>query len=719
MKLRSFLVYALGLSLAITLFSFQKVFASAVLPTGGLSTYTVQLEAVVQETPPSITLSWPFEAGADIDSYRVYRKAATSTAWGSIRTTVGSTTLSYEDTTVSVGTAYEYRVVKRINGVDTAYGYIYSGIKVPFEDDRGTVILLIDQTMATPLASEITRFKEDLAGDGWTVVAHEVGRSDSVSSIKSQILSDYTNYSFVRQVILLGHIPVPYAGNLAPDNHADHIGAWPADIYYGDMTSAWTDTTIDTTTAADSRNHNIPGDGKFDQNASPDGVTLAVGRIDLSQMPTFYTQTEAQLLSQYLTKNHEYRTKGSIDPSLRALVSDNLGASSGEAFAASGWRTFAPLVGSSQLVSSTTGFFNELTSSDYLWAYGGGGGTYTSATNIGNTTNFSSSSPHAVFNMLFGSYFGDWDVENSFLRAPLASAGWGLASVWSGRPWWTFHHMALGETLGYDMLKTANNSSTYFLNTSPGVEVALMGDPTLRLYPIAPPTSGLSSSTDRTARLTWVASSDTGLEGYSVYRATSKYGPYEVLTDSPIVATTYEDTVSTDGTYYYMIRARSLETSPSGSFWNESQGLFIGPISLSAPVVVTSRGGGGGGGGSRSTVTNVVPILAPIVATTTRATSTPRIPPLNNPVPPPNFNRSLMVGTSGPDVKVLQQYLNASGHTIAKEGVGSPGRETTYFGLLTQAALARFQKASNITPAIGFLGPITRAHISSHPLPQR
>ncbi len=39
------------------------------------------------------------------------------------------------------------------------------------------------------------------------------------------------------------------------------------------------------------------------------------------------------------------------------------------------------------------------------------------------------------------------------------------------------------------------------------------------------------------------------------------------------------------------------------------------------------------------------------------------------------------------------------------------GNETTYFGILTQRALAKFQKVNNITPSVGYFGPKTRKFI--------
>lgn len=82
-------------------------------------------------------------------------------------------------------------------------------------------------------------------------------------------------------------------------------------------------------------------------------------------------------------------------------------------------------------------------------------------------------------------------------------------------------------------------------------------------------------------------------------------------------------------------------------------------------------------------------------------------------VDPSMFTRDLELGTVGEDVRALQQYLNENGFPVAATGAGSVGSETTYFGPLTRAALALFQKAHSIAPAAGYFGPITRAFVKA------
>jgi len=79
-----------------------------------------------------------------------------------------------------------------------------------------------------------------------------------------------------------------------------------------------------------------------------------------------------------------------------------------------------------------------------------------------------------------------------------------------------------------------------------------------------------------------------------------------------------------------------------------------------------------------------------------------------------SFNRNLTVGSTGDDVKALQVWLNTNGYTVALNGLGSLGNETTIFGQLTRAALAKFQAKAGINPSLGYFGPITRSYLLVH-----
>jgi len=517
------------------------------------------------------------------------------------------------DNNVVEGQSYEYQIHK-IASTYQGYGYICAGINTPLVEDRGKVILVVDSTYAADLSSELTRLQQDLVGDGWQVVRQDVSRYDSVQAVKAFIQSQYyADTANVRCVFLFGHVPVPYSGNISPDEHpADHKGAWPADVYYGDMDGTWTDSSVYNTSAADTRNHNVPGDGKFDQSYIPSTVELMVGRVDLANMPgrrswdgspTF--PSELELLRQYLNKDHNFRQAQMGQPR-RGLITDAFGDYGGYAFSASGWRNFAPFFGPPNItfLENLGTWLPTLSGNGYLWAYGCGSGQYTSISGLGSTspyyqattTDLVSADIHAVFTMLFGSYLGDWDSQDDFQRAVLAAPTYGLVCCWSGSPHWFCHHMALGETIGYSTRLTQNNGPAGLYRTQTNtyagqVHIALMGDPTLRMHPVGPPSNLAGLATAQGIQLSWSASSDSVL-GYNIYRATDSSGSFARLNASLLTSTGFIDTNAFSNTYTYMVRAIKLELTPSGTYYNASQGAFITVTGVTrtqlAPVYVDS-----------------------------------------------------------------------------------------------------------------------------------
>ncbi len=578
--------------------------------------FSVQVSASVQSSPARVTLTWPQDTNATPSSYTVFRRTPGSSNWGPGTPLSGSTT-TYTDTAVATGNAYEYKLVKAA-GSYTGYGYLVAGVHAPLVDRRGTVVLVVDRSMASPLAAELARLQQDLAGDGWTVVRRDVGRDDSVASVKAAIKSVYdADPAGVKSVFLFGHIPVPYSGQLNPDGHPDHVGAWPADAFYGDMDGNWTDSSVNYTQSLNTdpadaaRLSNRPGDGKFDQIQLPSAIELQVGRVDLANLPGRTTwggpatlPSEVELLRNYLTKDHNFR-HGITRAPRRAILGDYFGARGGEAFAASGFRSFAPLVGAANIRNLNTEFNDrkgvwipELAKADYLLAYACGAGSYATIAGLGNsglyndgaTSELVSSNVRGVFNLLFGSWLGDWDHEDNILRAPLATST-GLVSVWSGRPHWFLHSLGAGETIGHSARLAMNNNGDYQtqINTAQNrIHIALMGDPTLRLHPVAPVGAVNGSASGNTIALSWGASNDSALLGYHVYRAASAAGPFTRLTASPIAATNFTDS-SGSASATYMVRALKLENTTSGSYENPSQGVFWsaanGSSSTTSPAV--------------------------------------------------------------------------------------------------------------------------------------
>ena len=78
------------------------------------------------------------------------------------------------------------------------------------------------------------------------------------------------------------------------------------------------------------------------------------------------------------------------------------------------------------------------------------------------------------------------------------------------------------------------------------------------------------------------------------------------------------------------------------------------------------------------------------------------------------FTRNLIVGSTGSDVKCLQQILNQSSSTqLGVTGAGSPGNETSYLGPRTLASVRIYQTNNGLVPA-SQVGPMTRAKLNAY-----
>ncbi len=558
----------------------------------------IQLSATVVESPPQITVSWE-QAGIPVctDSIwlNIFRRQTGHTAWDTLPVVYIADTV-FIDNNVVAGVTYEYKVSSTRNIIPDcsplgggctshctyATGFINAGIKSPPMHHRGNLILLVDSIFSDSCAAEITQLMEDISGDGWQVRRHDVSRFWKDTAIRSLIRTNYLADTSINAVLLLGHIPVPYSGNIAPDGHPDHHGAWPADIYYGDVYTEgipdtyWTDSIINNATAARPANHNVPGDGKWDQSIVPTGgKRLQVSRIDFHDMPAF-GRTEVQLMRSYLQRNHDYKTDV-LNIQKRGLIDgyDNFFRS----FTAIGWRNFPPLTGRDQI--HEIDLIPSLNDSSFQWAVGSGPGWYNGAGGIGNTVAFANNEVNGIFIMLFGSYFGDWDNQNNFLRAPLCSPVPALTSCWGARYGigdndLFLHHMALGAHIGHSFLINHTNDPDYYTHPQildgRAIYFALLGDLTLRTDYIKPCTALNLALDPFGIKITWSPSPDTNVGGYYVYRSDSRFGKYEQVS-SLITSTTHMDVPVGNGTKYYMVRPVKLVSTPSGSYYNLGIGI--------------------------------------------------------------------------------------------------------------------------------------------------
>lgn len=558
-----------------------------------LSTLVTALPAVAQTGAQSqsiwlnatasgstVTLNWQSQSGTT--GYTIYRKTKAGASWGSAIGTAGSGATSYTDNGVTSGNYYEYKVVRAYSG-GTGYGYCAAGSQIPATDYRGKMILLVDNTFVTAAATQLTQLETDLKADGWVVLRSNVDRNASVSTVKGIITGHYnSDPNNVKAVYIVGHLAVPYSGNLNPDGHGDHQGGWPCDGYYGELNGTWTDNSVNNSGSQNSRNHNTPGDGDFDQSDFPSALELQVGRVDFFEFESFQYYaglSETQLMINYLNKASQFKRKG-FTPTMRGAVFNNFD-DLNYGFAGSGYRSISACVGNANVTDMNpngSAFKTYVDEQSYLWTYACGGGYWSGADNVGTTGEYASSiGMGGVFNMTFGSYFGDWNTFNNFLKAPLGS-GKALTNVWAGIPNWWFHHMALGDNIGYSTLVSMNNTSLYSPQ-NPGwqgepygrVAMGLMGDPSLRQLMVAVPGSFSVANSGGLASFNWGAVA--GVSGYNIYDMGS--GVPVKLNTSLITGTSYSNgAVPFVSGRQYMVRAVKLETAATGTYYNQSLGLF-------------------------------------------------------------------------------------------------------------------------------------------------
>src|SRR5581483_7976899 len=158
--------------------------------------------------------------------------------------------------------------------------------------------------------------------------------------VRAQIKAEYdADKAGVKAVLLVGHVPVVRSGNLNPDGHVAR--PLPADVFYGEMDGPWTDAN---------------GDGIYDQSLIPSDVDLEVGRVDFANLPGEWATNpypgETDLLKRYFAKEHAYRSTA-VRPALRALLG-GLNDAGGQAYAANGFRNFAPLLAPKNVVVVST-----------------------------------------------------------------------------------------------------------------------------------------------------------------------------------------------------------------------------------------------------------------------------------------------------------------------------------------------------------------------------
>jgi hypothetical protein len=536
--------------------------------------YPLDVAVSTQVTPVAqVTLSWTALSGTQqITISRRLLGASGSATWVVVKTEVVPSP-GWIDTGVTAGNAYEYKVIMSDAGTVVGNNFLTASIDASLVDDRGAILLVVEDTHASELAGELAQLELDIAGDGYQVVRLDVPRhvtgGNGHITLRSAIQAAVTANPQIASLYLFGTVPMARSGWIAPDGHSARTAE--TDLYYADYNGTWTDSSTNMPGDATDKGSNIPGDLKFDQNIMPSAAELATGRVTFHGLSSSkFRKSEREYLRDYIHKSHAWRNAQRSVP-YRA-----------------DWESYLTPIHLYQIrnmMRTTFGMAQVATArwnptlftTPNIWTAAFQVTTYDGNYEFGL---FDGRPLKALFFENFRSYkYTWWDGDNA-MRATMAQPDWGLNCVWGARPQWYFHHMAAGRPIGYSALRTQNNGKVGYeygpdpIDYSSYIHNNLMGDPTLRMQPVETSGPVSVSRSGSTANLSWTASSAAGLVGYHIYRSASRLGQYTRRTAVPQAGLTFADTTAPAGIVWYQVRAVAMTSVPTGTFLNQSEGRF-------------------------------------------------------------------------------------------------------------------------------------------------
>lgn len=524
---------------------------------------TLPLDGKITAQGTAIELNWFDAPRSRVGSVSVKRRMFGQTGrdtWQTVASQLGPI-MRFTDDSVEPGVAYEYQVLRTARDI-VDVGYWIAGQEVPAQEFRGTVHLVVDETVGPVIAPRLNRFERDLAGDGWRVQHHAAPRGfpnnilENVKRalvIKASLRNAYLADPFSQHaVVLVGHVPIVLSGRSNPDGHTAVPHA--SDLFYAEMDGLW----------------QASPEGLILHNQVPsDFIEMQIGRIDFSMIAGFDRDLELHLLRSYFDKNHHWRQQ------LLGDLRNAYGQSPHLTVERAGLRN---IVGPAAI---TEGGHHDV-GEQVAWLWGVDFGDYNGtryATDFAN---------RAVFTINFGSNKQKIERGNNAMTALLAQPWYTIATGWGARPAWWLHPMALGGTIGDVHMRTVNNgraSQPYresmdyyptggYLWRNP-VWVNLLGDPTTHAFPLAPPAKVRTHVTaDGGLQVSWTASPDPDVIGYKVYRAAKGSLAFRPLAAEIIETDRFTDTAPEENADY-MVRAYGLKQVYAGSFYTFSQGAFL------------------------------------------------------------------------------------------------------------------------------------------------
>lgn len=539
---------------------------------GSILRAAISLDVDVQAMPmPQVTMSWNSQGSNTVEIARRPLGDSGIETW----TVISADAVSpYTDTTVVSGYSYEYSVRSLTGGTSgNALAHFVATINSPLTDERGAVLLVVEETWAIELETELQLLELSLVADGWIVERLDWQREGASNGgeLRAAIQDAVANNPAINSLFIFGAVEMVKSGWFAPDGHAAR--PHETDLFYADIDGVWTDTNTGGNYTA--------GDGIYDQTYYTSEIDLRTGRVTFHNMPAF-KKGEVEYLRDYIHKDYAYRYRHR-EVTYQNYVGDDY-------FLYATNASLKPIVGKGNW--SDVGHLNTIIRDEsYLVAIGTRSGDWSPARDTFQK---------AIFTACFLSYIQNFWGENNNMRGMLAQPDWGLTAIWGARPAWYLHKIAAGLPIGQSIIDTQNDviKTSYERITDPEtgnniylqtrdyeffsdsydaayVSNNLMGDPTLRVAQVGPVSNLTISRTDAShIQLNWTASPATDLIGYHVYASTDRLGSYSRLTDTPTTDISFEAVADEDVETWFQVRAVANVTVPTGVYEDQSHARF-------------------------------------------------------------------------------------------------------------------------------------------------
>lgn len=201
--------------------------------------------------------------------------------------------LSYEEWRTRVGEPGKF-VVKNIGQLSIKPGDLLGG----------EFVIIVAESLFADIQTSLTQYAIDVANDGFTVATFTMDGGEP------EDLRLFLNDRYVEGMVgcvLIGDLPV-YWFEAESSNNPRSIANFPCDLFLMDLNGVWEDTS---------------GNGIDDSHTGDVGPEIWLGRLYASTL-TYEDADEVELIQNYFTKNHLYRT-GQVSLNDRAfcLIDDD------------------------------------------------------------------------------------------------------------------------------------------------------------------------------------------------------------------------------------------------------------------------------------------------------------------------------------------------------------------------------------------------------------